>query len=131
MRTSVFLSALIVLGAYRVSADVPPPSATIPAQPVATTPKSPGPAGNELQDELNEQKQFNQQKQQYRKLNNAMKRQQKNLTKQIESESSASKHAVNPAVANVETPKIGDIPGAATKNHQHRNQAGPTKPKTH
>jgi cell shape-determining protein MreC len=129
MRSSVFLSALIVLGAYRVAADVPPPSATIPAQSVATAPKSPGRASNELQDELNQQKQINQQKQQYRKLNNAMKRQQRNLTKQVESESSAPKHAVNPAVANIKTPNIGGSHGAAKRNRKHGEQDSPTKPK--
>jgi hypothetical protein len=129
MKTSVFLAALILVGAYKAPADEPPPSATSRAQPVATTPKSQTPAGNMLQDEMNQQSKNNQQKQQYRNMQSAMKRQQTGLNKQIEKESSAAKNGVNPAVAKGDTQKIGGRHGAAKKNRKHAKQTSQTTPK--
>jgi hypothetical protein len=130
MRTSVFVAALILVGAYGAPADEPPSSATSPAQPVATMPKSQTPGGNMLQDEMNQQNKNNQQKQQYRNMQSAMKRQQTGLNKQIEKESSAAKNGVNPAVAQGETQKIGARHGAAKKKGKHGMQTTPTIPKT-
>jgi hypothetical protein len=86
MNILVFLAASIMLASYGAAADVPSPSATSPAQPAATTPKSQPPAGNELKDQLNQQNKINQQKQNYRNEQHAMKRQQQNMNTQIEKE---------------------------------------------
>jgi hypothetical protein len=98
MKRSVLLVALITIVAHFANADVPPASATSAAQSVATKPKNQTPAGNALQDEINQQKIDIQQKNNWRNLENSMKQQEKNMNSQIAKEAKNNgKHRKQPS----------------------------------